>query len=151
MRRRIVVAIISVTTIAVALFGIPLGIVIDRVVDEDATLRIERRAVLASRIVPDDFATNNDPVELPPPTDGIILALYDLDGRLVTGTGPAVADKTTSQALGNRVSDTEVSGLRIVAVPIAADEQVVGAIRAEQSTSTSDARTRAVTSVSDER
>lgn len=61
MRRRILLAILSVTTIAVVLFGVPLALVIRRFVDEDATLRVERKAVLASRTVPDDFATNDDP------------------------------------------------------------------------------------------
>jgi signal transduction histidine kinase len=142
MRRRILVAILSVTTIAVALFGVPLAIVIERFVDESATLRIERQAVLAARTVPGDFATSNDPVELPPTSNGIDLALYDEHGTLITGIGPAKADATTVQALGNRVTDSEGSGRRIVAVPVAADEQVVGAIRADQSTASSDARSR---------
>jgi signal transduction histidine kinase len=142
MRRRILVAILSVTAIAVVLFGVPLAIVIQRFVNEDATRRVERHAVLASRSVPDDFTTSNDPVELPATSDGIDLALYDTNGTLVSGTGPATADAITVQALRNQVSDGEVAGLRIVAVPVAADEHVVGAIRAEQSTGASDARSR---------
>ena len=147
MRRRILLAILSVTTIAVVLFGVPLALLIHRFVDEDATLRIERHAVLASRTVPGDFALNNDAVELPTNTDGIVLGLYDRSGRLVSGSGPATADATTVHALGNEVTDTEVSGLRIVAVPVAADEQVVGAIRAEQPTAASDARLRRIISL----
>lgn len=142
MRRRILVAILSVTAIAVVLFGVPLAIVIERFVDEDASLRVERQAVLASRTVPGDFATSNDPVELPDSSDGISLALYDVNGLLVTGHGPATADATTIRALGNQVTDAETSGLHIVAVPVAADEQVIGAIRAQQSASTSNARAR---------
>jgi signal transduction histidine kinase len=142
MRRRILIAILSVTAIAVVLFGVPLAIVIERFVDETATLRIERQAVFAARTVPGDFATSNDPVELPASTDGIDLALYDRNGSLIVGTGPATADATTIRALNNQVTDTEISGLRIVAVPVAADEQVVGVIRAEQSTASSDARSR---------
>lgn len=144
MRRRILLAILSVTTIAVILFGVPLALVIRRFVDEDATLRVERQAVLASRTVPDDFATNDDPVELPEIADGISLGLYDTTGRLMSGVGPPHADATTTRALGNRVADTDASGLRVVAVPVAADEQVVGAIRAQQSTSASDARSRRI-------
>jgi hypothetical protein len=41
MRRRILIAILSVTTVAVVLFGVPLAIVVDRFVDEEATLGIE--------------------------------------------------------------------------------------------------------------
>jgi hypothetical protein len=52
MRRRILTAILSVTTITVVLFGIPLAVVATRFVDESATLQVERQAVLAARAVP---------------------------------------------------------------------------------------------------
>jgi signal transduction histidine kinase len=139
-RRRVLLAIISITAIAVALFGVPLAIVVGRFVDNDATLQLERRAVLASRDVPGDFATSDDPVELPEPVDGIEFALYDADGNLVTGSGPARADAVTNKAFANRVVDSEADEVRIVAVPVASEETVVGAIRAAQSTHPSDAR-----------
>ncbi|MEY2444839.1 MAG: hypothetical protein QOE00_1419 [Ilumatobacteraceae bacterium] len=144
MRRRVLIAILSVTTIAVVLFGVPLAILGDRLVEEEATLRVERHAVLASRTVPGDFAANADAVELPEGVDGISLALYDTTGKLVLGVGPPIADAATNKALHNQVNDAETAGLRIVAVPIAANEQVVGAIRAEQSVSATDARTRRI-------
>ncbi len=87
MRRRILAAILSVTAVAIVLFGVPLAIVVQRFVDDDAALRVERAAVLASRQVPADFATSNDPVELPTNGDGIVLALYDHDGVLIAGIG----------------------------------------------------------------
>src|SRR5262245_52909696 len=136
MRHRILLAILSVTGIAVVLFGLPLAIIVERLVDEDALLRVERQAVLAARDVPSDFATNPDPTELPV-HDDISLALYDLSGARVAGTGPPVADDVTREALGDRVADTETDGARIVAVPVADNEHVVGVIRAEQPTSAS--------------
>lgn len=144
MRRRILAAILSVTAIAIVLFGVPLAIIVQRFVDDDAALRVERAAVLASRQVPADFATNNDPVELPESDDGIVLALYDTSGALVAGTGPAIADAATMDALGNKIADVEAAGARIVAVPIAANERVIGAIRAEQPTAASESRTRRI-------
>lgn len=144
MRRRILAAILSVTAVAIVLFGVPLAIVVQRFVDDDAALRVERAAVLASRQVPADFATSNDPVELPTNSDGIVLALYDHDGVLIAGSGPAVADAATMEALGNRIADVELTGARVVAVPVAADERVIGVIRAEQSTAASDSRTRRI-------
>ncbi len=80
MRRRVLIAILSVTAIAVVLFGVPLAIVIQRFVNEDATLRVERLAVLASHTVPSYFVSGNDPVELPTNNDGVDLALYDSSG-----------------------------------------------------------------------
>ena len=144
MRRRVLAAILSVTAIAIVLFGVPLAIVVERFVDDDATLRVERQAVLASREVPADFASGNDPVELPTNDDGIALALYGADGSLIAGKGPTRADAATTEALGNQVVDVEIPGARVVAVPVAADERVIGVIRAEQSTAASDARTQRI-------
>ena len=144
MRRRILAAILSVTAVAIVLFGVPLGIVVQRFVDDDAALRVERAAVLASRQVPADFATSNDPVELPTTSDGIALALYDNTGTLVAGSGPKTADAATTEALANRIADVEFGDARVVAVPVAADERVIGVIRAEQSTAASDSRTRRI-------
>ncbi len=144
MRRRILTVVLSVTAVSIVLFGVPLAIVVERFVDDDAALRVERTAVLASREVPGDFVTSNDPVELPENSDGIALGLYDLRGSLVAGSGPPAADSPTLRALQNEVIDTEVSGTRVVAVPVAADERVVGVIRAEQSTASSDSRSRRI-------
>ena len=97
MRRRILTAILSVTTIAILLFGVPLAFMVQRFVDDDAALRVERAAVLASRQVTADFATSNDAVELPTNSDGIVLALYDETGALVAGSGPKSADAATTR------------------------------------------------------
>lgn len=141
MRRRILAAILGTTALAILLFGLPLAFVAERFVDQEATLRLERQAILAAHEVPGDFATGNDPVELPAGTDAASLALYGTDGARVTGGGPASADPDTRSALANRVSDTETGGVRIVAVPVTADERVIGAIRAEQPTAASDMAT----------
>ena len=141
MRRRILTAILAITALSILLFGVPLAIVVERFVDQDATLRLERQAILAARDVPADYATNGDPVELPTGDGGTTIALYDMSGNLVAGDGPATADQVTASALANRVSDHEAGEFRVVAVPVTADEHVVGAIRAEQSTAASDART----------
>jgi signal transduction histidine kinase len=132
---------LAVTALAIVLFAIPLAVVIERLVDEQATLRLERKAILAARQVPTDFATSNDPVELPNGRDGARLALYDTDGRIVVGRGPDRADAATTHALSNEVDDTETGGARVVAVPVTADERVIGAIRAEQPTASTDRRT----------
>ncbi len=144
MRRRVLGAILGVAALAIVLFGTPLVVVVGRLLDEGAILRVEREAVLASRTVPADFASSSDPVELPTSSEGVVFGLYDAQGALVAGSGPATGDTVTLRALGNEVADTEVGETRVVAVPVAADEQVVGAVRAEQSTATGDARARRV-------
>jgi len=144
MRRRVLAAILGVTAVAIVLFGVPLAVAVGRLVNEDATLRVERLAVLAARSVPADFATGEDPVELPETDDGVVFALYDRHGTLIAGSGPSNADAVTLRALGNEVADSKTAGARIVAVPVAVDERVVGAIRAEQPTAAGDARSRRI-------
>ena len=144
MRRRILLAILSIAGLAIALFAVPLAFLVERFVDDNAMLRVERQAILAARVVPDDFATRSDAVELRPNTVGIELGLYDLQGNLVSGTGPPQADQATTAALANHVTDTETDAIRVVAVPVSADEAIIGAIRAEQSTAGSDARTQRI-------
>ena len=147
MRRRILLAILSIAVLAIALFAVPLAFLVERFVDDNAMLRVERQAILATRVVPEDFATRSDPVELPKNTAGIRLGLYDLRGKLISGMGPANADVATTGALANHVTDTETDAIRVVAVPVSADEAIIGAIRADQSTSGSDARTQRITLV----
>jgi signal transduction histidine kinase len=141
-KSRVLVAILSVAAVALVLFGVPLGVVVGRLLDESATLGLERQAILATRSVPDPFGVDGDTVELPNLPDGIIIGLYDVGGSLVAGVGPPSADALIRQALQNDVVDSENGESRIVVVPIADEEAVVGAIRAEQSTALADARAR---------
>ncbi|MEP7046306.1 MAG: HAMP domain-containing sensor histidine kinase [Ilumatobacteraceae bacterium] len=141
MRRRMLAAILSITVLGVLLFGVPLTLLVDRLVEDDATLRVERQAVLTARNVPGDFHTSGDPVELPAAVDGVTMALYDATGTLVSGDGPQRADAPVQRALANEIATTESHGAIVVAIPVTADETVVGAIRAGRSTSHSDGRT----------
>ena len=144
MRRRILVAILAVAVLAIALFAVPLAILVERFVEQDAMLRVERQAILAARVVPENFAAKSDTIELPTNALGIKLALYDPQGRRVAGDGPELADAVTLAAFANHVTDSDSGQMRVVAVPIAVDEQIIGVIRAEQSTAESDARTRRI-------
>lgn len=145
MRRRILASTLMITATAVLMFAIPLAVVVGRLLDEQGALRLERQAVLAARNIPADFATGDDPTELPT-DDGIDYALYAVDGRLIAGIGPATVDALTRQALDNRVVDGEIGETLVVAIPVVDDEQVIGVVRAAQSTAPIDQRrTRALT------
>lgn len=139
MKRRLTASILAVTVLAVILFALPLGIVVQRFVDEQAALRLERQAVLSSRQVPSDFATKPDPVELPS-RSGVAFGLYDQHGNLVAGRGPRRADALVAAALRNQIRQAEVGESRVAAIPIVEQEVVVGAVRASQSTAVSDGR-----------
>lgn len=139
MRRRILLAILSISALAIALFALPLVFVTERFVDENATLRLERQAILAARSVPDDYRSASDAIALVS-SGSTHLALYNPEGARVSGIGPSKADVTTLAALRNRVGDTESERARIVAVPVTVNEHVIGAIRAEQATSATNQR-----------
>lgn len=139
MRRRLTASILTVASLAVVLFGLPLLIVVQRFVDEQAALGLERRAVLTSRQVPNDFATNEDPVEVPA-RDGITYGVYDHRGHLVSGVGPREGDAIVTSALTNKVRQAEMGETRVAAIPIVDQEAVIGVVRASQPTTVADRR-----------
>lgn len=139
MRRRLAAAILAVAALAVLLFGVPLAVLVPRFVDEQDASRLERRAVLASRQVPGDFATSDDPVELPD-RGGVSYALYGSDGSRVLGSGPADGGTLVEGALANRVVEAERGESRVVAIPIVDHEQMMGALVAQEPTGVSDSR-----------
>jgi signal transduction histidine kinase len=134
MRRRIGFAILSVTAVAVTMFGLPLAYVVERLYLADARTTLEREATLMARDVPTDFATTTDPIDLPSSRPGIDVALYRLDGSLVSGTGPGTADRVVRLALADTISSIDNGDRLAAGVPVAVNEQIVGAIRADTST-----------------
>jgi signal transduction histidine kinase len=129
-RRRILAAIVAITAVAVALFGLPLALVVQHLYRSEAVVRLEREGTRAVTAVPDSFTTSGDPVELPPPDDGTRLALYRADGRLVVGDGPGRMDPAARAGLAGRVAERTAQGFLVVAVPVADEERVVGVVRA---------------------
>lgn len=141
MRRRLTRSIVAVALLAVVLFGLPLVVVVQRFVDEQAALRLERHAVLASRQVPKDFATGQDPVELPT-TSGISYGLYDRRGDRVAGAGPAQGGPLVTEAFANKIRQGELGETRVAVIPVVDREVVVGVVRASQPTAVADRRTQ---------
>jgi signal transduction histidine kinase len=138
--RRILVTILAVTTLAVALFGIPLALSVRRLYNEEAVVRLEREAAEAGIAVPASFAQTGDPVELPEPGAELGLGLYDESGARITGQGPPRADEEVSAALRGDVRSGRESGSLVVAVPLTSEEKVFAAIRASVPYATVDAR-----------
>ena len=143
MRRRVLAAILGVTVLALALFGVPLGVVVQRSADEQATLKLEREAVLTARHVPADLG-RGDPVELPTGTRATY-GVYDTTGTRLSGGGPLRGDDVVVSALHNRVTQAEVGAGIATAIPIGSDEQVVGALRVFRPTSVSERRVQRIT------
>ena len=142
MRRRIIVAIVAVTTAAVVLFGIPLAIAIHHLYIAEARTRLEHEATLAARDIPTDFSSTADPIDLPSNTKGITLGLYRPTGERISGAGPTTGDVSVLAAAGNKIHDEEIGKRLIAAVPVAVNEQVVAVVRAETSLHAAEHRTR---------
>jgi signal transduction histidine kinase len=134
MRRRIITAIVGVTALAIALFGLPLAFVIRQLYFNNAQATLQREATLAARDIPTDFATSPDAPDAATNVKGIQLGLYSPDGRKLSGDGPEKADRSVIDAAANRIVERESNDLFIAAVPVATNEQVVAVVRATTST-----------------
>jgi signal transduction histidine kinase len=132
MTKRIFVTILVVAFGAVLLFGVPLAIAVDHRNQADAVVELERLATTAAAQVPINFAMTHDPIELPSTEDGGRLAIYDSTGRLVAGQGPTDAGPIVRATVDGRTHDGTDADERVVAVPIAANERVIGAVRATE-------------------
>src|SRR5262249_7080341 len=96
MRRRLVVALVSVAAARVLPFAVPLRIVQQHERRDQELVGLQRDGVAAPRAIAVP-GKPNAPVEVPPSKDR--LAVYGTNGRLVTGAGPAVADGPVRSAL----------------------------------------------------
>ena len=134
MRRRLSVAIVAVATATLALFALPLAIVLRDGYRDQELLRLQRDTVAAARQI-DLGTTAGDPVELPAGADRF--AVYDAAGRRVAGSpadGPARADRLVADATQRRRPTTRIRpGALLAAVPLLTGERVTGAIRVQRS------------------
>jgi signal transduction histidine kinase len=139
-RRRLVLAIGAVAAASVVLFAIPLVIVLERQLHDEALLRLQRDAIAATRAI-DLPAQRGDPVEVPHSHDR--LAVYGSTGGRIAGNGPAASDRQVTEAMRTgRPVAAEADGRLVVTVPVLARERVVGALRASRSTGALDADLR---------
>jgi signal transduction histidine kinase len=129
--RRIFVTILAVTVLAVVLFGVPLAVIADRRIHDDAVIELQRDASAVAVGLPRTLGAG-DPIRLPAVESGTRMAVYDRAGHLLTGDGPATADAVVAATTDGRVHDGVVGSERVVAVPVPGDEQSGGAIRAAE-------------------
>ncbi len=140
MRRRILLAIVSVTTVAVVLFAVPLAFALSGLYHEEEVNRLGRAAAEAAEHVPDSFPSSSDAIELPQGNERLI-GLYDRSATKVSGAGPDVGAAVVRSALGGDMSDATIGDSLIVTTPVIRSEGVVGALRIEAPISTVNTRT----------
>jgi signal transduction histidine kinase len=123
LRNRILIAIVSVTALAIVLFAVPFAFALSNLYREDEVVRLERAAAEAAARIPASFPTTSDPVELLRSHTNRV-ALYDRSGTRVAGTGPVIGDSL------------------VVGSPLTRGEHVVGTLRVEAPISAVTSRTR---------
>ncbi len=142
MRRRITTAIVGVTAFVLLALGIPLAIIAERQLLDSEVVELQAAAAetlteIALPIDTNELADIASEPDSPPP-----FAVYGLDGTLLFGRGPKIAEPAVDAALrGDSSSSTD--GLIVVATPITdKNETVVGALRLSESLAGAQSRAR---------
>lgn len=116
--------------LATSLFGIPLAIGVAQYFLDDERTELERVADAAAITVAADLVRGESTDELPHAASDIVLGAYDENGRLITGHGPATADRTVRRAHDGQLHTLEAGGVLVVAVPVVDAGEVTGVVRA---------------------
>jgi signal transduction histidine kinase len=130
-----------VSLVAVVVFGLPLAVGAARyyVVDEQSGLEADAQAA-ADGIAP-VLAAGNVPVNVSPVSADSPGAVYGLDGRRITGDGPARLAPALAGALTGRVVRASADGKYVVAVPVLDGDRRVGVVRASHEENQAEQRT----------
>jgi signal transduction histidine kinase len=129
-RRRIVVLSVLAAVLATSLFGIPLAVGVARFYLDAQRTQLERVADTAAITIAADAGQGSRPAALTPPDSDVDLALYGVDGRRLSGDGPATADLPVTRALDSAPVIQNVAGQLVVAVPVTVGNRVGAVVRA---------------------
>ncbi|WP_433305354.1 sensor histidine kinase [Actinoplanes sp. CA-030573] len=129
MRARVRNAIVLVVALALLLFGVPLAVVLDRLVTSQALTGLQRDATRGVAAVPDNILEAGTPVRVPAGTNHFLIAVYDAQGTRVAGAGPLRSALAGRAADGREHDGHDGSDLAVV-VPVLSDTTVAGSVRA---------------------
>jgi signal transduction histidine kinase len=119
MRRRVLLAVLLTTTLAVIAFFVPASVAIHNAQRRGALLELQREAsIVANRLANLEV---NDDAEL----QAILaahhpLALYSTGGQLLVGTGPTAPDRIVRLAIQGNFAEGYVGSDLVAAVPVSA-------------------------------
>lgn len=128
MRKRLRRTVMVAVAAALAVFVVPLGLGMTALLDARAGRDAERAALEAAFRIGPGF-TSGDPVELPRSVAAAV-GLYGPDGIKVGGVGPARLDAAVRGARSGSIVQAHVDGAVVAAVPVTANETVIGVVRA---------------------
>ncbi len=129
LRARVRNAITLITVASLLLFGLPLALVLGRLIESQALAGLQRDATRGVASVPDNTLQQSTAVKAPTSRGDTIVGIYDAQGNLVAGNGP----RHSGQAAGvvdGREHDGHDAGDLSVVVPVLSDTTVAGSIRA---------------------
>ncbi|HXB49540.1 MAG TPA: histidine kinase dimerization/phospho-acceptor domain-containing protein [Streptosporangiaceae bacterium] len=129
LRRRVLVSILTVTTLAVVLFALPLGLAVQRLYRTEAVTALQQEATRVAAVVPDGIP--GAAVRLPRGAawQASVVGVYDTAGRRVAGSGPSRS--VLAAASGKSQVRTAIEGVDLAVVaPIPSDQKAAGAVRA---------------------
>ncbi len=122
----------TTTAIVVLLFAVPLGFVLQRLLNDQAVLALEHRADLAARQI--DLTS---PLDAPDASEFPLgpdhFALYSPSGIRRTGIGPNRLEQRLVTVASKTTVTRRVHGQLISVVPITSGEASLGYLRAERS------------------
>jgi signal transduction histidine kinase len=142
LKRRILVATLSVTVATLVVFGAPLAWALGRFYRGEQLSRLQEAATIAAATVPVEGLHAGDPVELPSVPAGVHLAYYDDRGALAAGVGPPRVDGLALGVLSGHPALGSSGGRLISAQPITANENTIGTVEAYSSLSALEWRSR---------
>lgn len=122
-------AIAAIVVTAVLLFGIPLAVVLGRLIESRALTGLQRDATRAVAGVPDNVLQRGSAVRVPAGSSGTRIGVYDAQGSVVAGRGP-VRSALAARAGDGREHDAHDGGDLAVVVPVLSDTTVAGSVRA---------------------
>ncbi|MCU1672993.1 MAG: sensor histidine kinase [Frankiales bacterium] len=129
LRSRVRNAIVAGAAVSLLLFGIPLAVVLDRLITSDALTGLQRDATRAVAAVPDNVLEAGQVLRVPTVGGGTRIGVYDARGARVAGVGPA-SSRLAAQAGDGREHDGRDGDDLAVVVPVLSDTTVAGSVRA---------------------
>ncbi len=119
MRRRILLTIVAVASLAVAAFFVPAALAVRSRIQRSDLLELQREAAIVASRIPPSGAIDLTAIESAIKR-GNDLAVYDRDGRLVEGRGPETADPIVRTGTRGVFAEGYVDGDLVAAVPVRA-------------------------------
>lgn len=122
-------AIVLGVATALLLFGVPLALVLDRLLSSEAVTSLQRDATKAVAAVPDNMLETGQVVHLPKGAAGTHLAVYNAKGERVLGLGPSRSRLAAAAADGREHDGRDGPDVAVV-IPVLSDTSVAGSVRA---------------------